>query len=500
MKKYLMLMALTLILTCIPAKVFAEETASTADEIKVEFIGKLLDAEEGERSAENYYKIDGNKFVVTYPDRAVKEYICVMPDDEDCDRGYYLDGDSSKEKLDVYPELKEEAFVPGDNEIRFCCSIEGKEYFTDYVTIKATPLIVDLDFIPAKDSEALWSVVGLNFVAGNAYKQVGDKFIVTYNDGSRKTFICTKYGYYDDYEDRYVTNVDYFENGVVKKRADGNYETLYILPEIQGGEFTRPGNNQVRLYVISGGEKVCSSKTYNVYVYKQLDSFSYEAPSELKGTVSGDKADINFLQEGAKFTLKFSDGTTAVYKPAKVSGTSGTTLDFTLDGIEDGERLKWSWEVHYNGKLTAGKHEVEVRVEYGFTETNDYYTVTFTSDSKSAQDNTKTKAANPLSVKGKNVKIRYAKIKKKAWKLGVSKVIRFRKKGAGKMSYKLSSAKKGSKSYKKYFKVNSKTGAVTVKKGLKKGTYKVKLKVKAAGNTKYKASSEKTVTCKISIR
>ena len=41
--------------------------------------------------------------------------------------------------------------------------------------------------------------------------------------------------------------------------------------------------------------------------------------------------------------------------------------------------------------------------------------------------------------------------------------------------------------------VNKSTGKVTVKKGLKKGTYTVKVKVKAAGNEYYKAST-KTVT------
>ena len=71
-------------------------------------------------------------------------------------------------------------------------------------------------------------------------------------------------------------------------------------------------------------------------------------------------------------------------------------------------------------------------------------------------------------------------------------------KGRGKMSYKLVSAKKGSKSFRKHFKINTSTGKLTVKKGLKKGTYTVKVKVRAAGTKVYKASPEKTV--KISIK
>ena len=68
------------------------------------------------------------------------------------------------------------------------------------------------------------------------------------------------------------------------------------------------------------------------------------------------------------------------------------------------------------------------------------------------------------------------------------------------MSYKLLSAKKGSKSFKKKFKINAKTGKVTIKKKLKKGTYKLKVKVKAAGNANYKASAWKAVTVKIKVK
>ena len=41
---------------------------------------------------------------------------------------------------------------------------------------------------------------------------------------------------------------------------------------------------------------------------------------------------------------------------------------------------------------------------------------------------------------------------------------------------------------------------MTVKKGLKKGTYKVKVKVKALGNSIYKASSVKTVTFVVKVK
>jgi len=108
--------------------------------------------------------------------------------------------------------------------------------------------------------------------------------------------------------------------------------------------------------------------------------------------------------------------------------------------------------------------------------------------------------ANPLNVKAKTATIKYKKLKKKTQKLAVTKVIKFRKKTNDKKTYTLSSAKKGKKSFKKFFKINKTTGKLTVKKGLKKGTYRVKIKVKALGNSKYKASAVKTVTFKVKVK
>lgn len=110
------------------------------------------------------------------------------------------------------------------------------------------------------------------------------------------------------------------------------------------------------------------------------------------------------------------------------------------------------------------------------------------------------KAANPLKIKAKTAKVKYSKLKKKNQTLTVTKVVKFTKDAKDKKTYTLSSAKKGSKSFKKYFRINKTTGKVTVKKGLKKGTYKVNVKVKAAGNANYKASAVKTVTFKVKVK
>lgn len=102
------------------------------------------------------------------------------------------------------------------------------------------------------------------------------------------------------------------------------------------------------------------------------------------------------------------------------------------------------------------------------------------------------KAKNTLSAKGKTASVDYSKVRKAAQSLAVTKVISFADKGQGTRTY--TKASGNSK-----ITVNKSTGKVTVKKGLKKGTYTVKVKVKAAGNEYYKAST-KTVTFTIKVK
>ena len=103
------------------------------------------------------------------------------------------------------------------------------------------------------------------------------------------------------------------------------------------------------------------------------------------------------------------------------------------------------------------------------------------------------KAENPLAVKGRTAVVKAGKLKKKAQTLKVSKVLNFTGKGKGALTYtRISGNNK--------ITINKKTGKVTVKKGLKKGTYKVKIRVKAAGNSNYKASEAKTATFTIKVK
>lgn len=102
------------------------------------------------------------------------------------------------------------------------------------------------------------------------------------------------------------------------------------------------------------------------------------------------------------------------------------------------------------------------------------------------------KLTNTMSVKAKTASVKFNKIRRKTQTLVVSKVINFKKKGQGAKTYSKVSGNKR-------ITIDKKTGKLTIKKGLKKGTYKVKVKVKADGNTKYKAAT-KTVTFKIKVK
>ena len=169
----------------------------------------------------------------------------------------------------------------------------------------------------------------------------------------------------------------------------------------------------------------------------------------------------------------------------------------------------------YTGKEQTGVDSGEYYTITGNTATNaGSYTATLSlkdntkykwSDGTTADKKVKwtiSKAANPLKVSAKTATVKYSKLKKKTQTLAVTKVIKFTKKLNDKKTYTLVSAKKGSKSFKKYFKINKTTGKVTIKKNskMKKGTYKVKVKVKALGNSNYKASSVKAVTFTIKVK
>ena len=92
------------------------------------------------------------------------------------------------------------------------------------------------------------------------------------------------------------------------------------------------------------------------------------------------------------------------------------------------------------------------------------------------------KYANTLSVKGKKVTVKYAKLKKANQLIARNSVLTISK-AQGKLTYAKVSGNK-------YIGISKSKGVIQVKKGLKKGTYKIGVKVSAAGNASYKSASK----------
>ena len=289
-----------------------------------------------------------------------------------------------------------------------------------------------------------------------------------------------------------------------------------------------------KIYTVNAGTLTGSGTSYqlvmpdqDVKISKKTDLENKEINlSESSFTYNGEiqRPSINTiagvtLTEGKDYTVDWSNAssrdigtyTVTITGTGNYIGQSTAQYEITprLVRIPKGKALV------YNGKAQSGVDESAYYTVANNSATGaGTYTSTLTLKDKAnckwndGTDTDKTvqwtisKAANPMTLKARTATVKYSRLKKKAQTLAVTKVIKFTKKLNDKKTYTLSSAKKGSKSFKKYFKISKTTGKVTIKKNskMKKGTYKVKVKVKAAGNANYKASAVKTVTFKIKVK
>jgi len=170
-------------------------------------------------------------------------------------------------------------------------------------------------------------------------------------------------------------------------------------------------------------------------------------------------------------TINVPEGKTFIYNGEEQTGVDPGT-GYTLSGTVSTK--------------AAGSHQAIATLEEG------YIWIDATAAPKTI-DWKIDKAENIISVNGKTAAVKYKKLKKKNQKLAVTKVIKFTKKGQGKLTYTKASGNKK-------IAISKTTGKVTVKKGLKKGTYKVKVNVRAAGNANYNASAVKSVTFKVKVK
>ena len=228
-------------------------------------------------------------------------------------------------------------------------------------------------------------------------------------------------------------------------------------------------------------------------------TFPKDAQYEINTGVVGKKADGVWLTQNEAVMLSLSEGVVkgGVNYILKTQIVPKQGYEFNAkESIFDNAELY----LYINGKQVVQTYSWDkntLNIKVPITAVHDWKAATTTKPKSckkcgATEGQPLAKKANLLKIKAKTAIVKYSKLKKKNQTLAVGKVISFMKKGQGKMTYaKVSGNKK--------IIINMKTGKVTVKKKLKKGTYKVKVKVKAAGNSKYKPVT-KTVTFKIKVR
>lgn len=156
-------------------------------------------------------------------------------------------------------------------------------------------------------------------------------------------------------------------------------------------------------------------------------------------------------------------------------------------------------EVSFSGVVTAKKNGtavIMVAAKDPDDEDPDAASVLTASVRVTVGNGAAVKAANPMTVTPKTVKLKRSTLKKKSVRIARKKAFWITK-AKGTRSYKKVGINKSKKKYYDKFKVNAKTGKITVKRGLKKGTYKLRIKVTAAGTDQYKAVAK---TVKVTIR
>lgn len=240
--------------------------------------------------------------------------------------------------------------------------------------------------------------------------------------------------------------------------------------------------------------------------WKDIDVYEYQTVTYggvPRGTIKGD-----YLGVGLCITLDTPEPDYDGFV-AEVSKTKSTPVSLGEGYVQNSASVG---ESYYTGKLepetTYYVYVATYNVKTGYSaftnlysEWSDPIVVKTAAEKKTQTTNGKNDdtsdisagKANPMTVKGRTVAIRYKKLKQKTQTVSRKKAIKISK-AKGKVTYKLLSVTK--KKFKKYFKVNAKTGKITVKKGLKKGSYKLKVQVTAAGNSSFKKISK---TAKVTI-
>lgn len=231
-------------------------------------------------------------------------------------------------------------------------------------------------------------------------------------------------------------------------------------------------------------ETTSTSMDLNDFVSRMVNSGNLGRSNRYKIWISADNSEKISIAEG---------DTTYSYAPTDIG--QSVTVTGVVDKTYTGKEISQEPVVTLNGKTLV--KDVDYYLEY-FSNVNGG-TAMVTIGFKGVYIGTYSqtfeieKAANPLSAKPKTTKVKYKKVRKKAQKLSISKVISLTTGNDPKTYKKLAGSKKIS--------INPTNGLVTIKKKTKKGKYKITVQIQAHGNSNYEAAPEtKTVTFTIRIK
>ena len=278
----------------------------------------------------------------------------------------------------------------------------------------------------------------------------GSRYSADYDDSTTRTAVLTPFarerGVLDEYEGKgfwwqrwpalynsALGCIVYYDGTVgVESYRTYNDESVGVRPAIQ-----------VELSAVSS--KKCGTVSSEPYeIYKEIEELTYEN-TEFIGLKDKPYTGKPIVQD---LTVK----------------VSGTVLEEGRD-----------YEIEYSANQKVGRAVILIRGKDGYSGS---VTCGFQI----------TKAANPVTAKGKTVKIKYKKLSGKNQTVTAKKALTIRK-AQGSVTYK-------KKSGAKKITIHKKTGVITVKQGLKKGSYLLKVGITAAGNSNYK---KKTVTAEVKI-
>lgn len=281
----------------------------------------------------------------------------------------------------------------------------------------------------------------------------------------------------------------YYKRAYIKCSECGAERDTVYYPENCSLEMTAATCSKAGSYQVLDGTTVLGEGEIPAIGHAYSFDVTKAATCKEEGTEALKCNICNEVKEGSEITIPKTKHD-PLGEPAKVIEPTCTE-----EGFEYSE-CRHCHEVVPGGSIPAKGHTWDAgKVTKKATTTSTgvrTYTCTVCKETKTEVIAKLPKKANTLKVSPKTATVKYSKLKTKAQTLSVGKVIKFTKKGQGKLTYaKVSGNKK--------ITINKKTGKVTVKKGLKKGTYKIKLKVTAAGNASYKAAS-RTAVFKIRVK